>query len=80
MRVRWTEFNQEGYRIACETYPADADPRDFEHTFEGEVVDKYHTFWGTPKFVVALPDGSIKNVTMMDCKIVEEVKDGKEAG
>ena len=80
MRVRWIEFNQEGYRIACETYPADADSRDFEPAFEGEVVDKYHTFWGTPKFVVALPDGSITNVTMMDCKIVKEVNDGKEAG
>jgi hypothetical protein len=78
MRVKWTEFNQEGYRIARESYP-EANPRDFEHAYEGEVVDKYHTFWGTPKFVVALPDGSITTVTMRDCRIVEEAKDGIEA-
>lgn len=77
MRVKWTEFNQEGYRTAFEMYP-ETDPKIFEHTYEGEVVDKYHTFWGTPKFVVALPDGSITTVTMMDCRVVEEAKDGKD--
>lgn len=58
------------YRLALETYP-EANPKDFEHTYEGDVIDKYHTFWGIPKFVVAKPNGEITTVTMTDCRVLE---------
>lgn len=70
MKVQWTVFDHEGYRIAHETY-SEADPKDFEHTYEGEVIDKYQTFWAKPKFIVALPDGCITTVPMTDCIIVQ---------
>ncbi len=69
MVVQWTEFDALAYDVASKTYP-EANPKDFEKTFEGTVIDKYHTFWGTPKFVVALADGEITTVTMDKCKIV----------
>lgn len=69
MRVKWVVFDHEGYRIAHETYP-EANVKDFEHTYEGEVLGKYQTFWGKPKFIVALPDGCISTVSMVDCQIV----------
>lgn len=70
IKVQWTEFNQIAYRLALETYP-EANPKDFEHTYEGNVIDKYHTFWGTPKFVVVKPNGEITTVTMTDCRVLE---------
>ncbi len=74
MKVQWTVFDHQGYRIAYETY-SEADVKDYEQIYEGEVLDRYQTFWGTPKFVVALPDGSITTVAMTDCRIVQkEVK------
>lgn len=71
MIVQWTEYDAFGYHIASETYP-EANPKDFEREFRGKVLDKYQTFWGTPKFVVALQNGEIKTVRMSACKIVEE--------
>ena len=75
MRVKWIEFNEAGYKAASDMYPSSVNPKDFETTFEGDVIDKYHTFWGTPKFVVALPDGRITSVNMTECRVI---KDGKE--
>jgi hypothetical protein len=71
MKVTWTEFNQVGYQAASETYPGIADPKDFEHTFTGEVIDSYHTFWGTPRFVVLLDDGNIVCKNMNGCKVIK---------
>lgn len=70
MKVQWTEFNQLGYQFASEAYP-EANPKDFECTFEGDVIDKYHTFWGTPKFVVVKPSGEITTVAMTKCRVLE---------
>lgn len=70
MIVQWTEFDALGFSVAKENYPDNADPKDFDTLFEGKVLDKYHTFWGTPKFVVALADGEIRTVPMEKCRIV----------
>ena len=41
IKVQWTEFNQMAYKLALETYP-EANPKDFEHTYEGEVNNRYN--------------------------------------
>lgn len=69
-RVKWTEFNQGAYMLAHETNPA-ADPKDFEHDYEGEVIETYKPIIGSPRFVVALPDGEIREVKMTACKATE---------
>ena len=71
MRVQWIVFNQAGFDAAAKFYP-EADPKDFEVIFEGNVIDKYQTFWGTPKFIVELPDGVLTSVSMCKCKVVKE--------
>ena len=77
MTVTWTEFNGMAFEEAQRT-DAMANPKDYETQFTGEVIDKYHTFWGTPKFIVALENGSLVSVPMTKCRIV---KDGsKETG
>ena len=53
-------------------YHVSANPKEFEKVFTGVVIEKYVTFWGTPKFVVALPTGEIRSVPMTDCRIVIE--------
>ena len=69
-RVKWTEFNQGAYMLAHETYP-EADPKDYEKTYEGEVIETYKPIIGSPRFVVALPDGEIREVKMTACKATE---------
>lgn len=80
MRVQWTEFNAPAYRYALDHYPEQANPKDFEKNLEGNVIDQFQTFWGTPKFVVALNDGSITTVKMTDCKIVDYGKENPKIG
>lgn len=80
MRVTWTEFNDAAYRYALDNYPEQANPKDFEREFTGDVIDQFQTFWGTPKFVVALKDGSITTVRMTDCKIVDYGKETPKVG
>lgn len=71
-RVTWNEFDRYGYDSANELYHGSANPKEFEKVFTGVVIEKYVTFWGTPKFVVALPTGEIRSVPMTDCRIVIE--------
>ena len=47
------------------------DPSRFEHTYEGEVIETYKPIIGSPRFVVALPDGEIREVKMTACKATE---------
>ncbi len=69
-KVKWTEFNSAGYQVAVEKYSG-VRKEDFEKTYEGEVIDTFHPLIGTPRFVVALPDGEIKGVNMTACTITE---------
>jgi len=69
-RVKWTEFNQGAYMLAQETDPT-ANPKDYEKTYEGEVIETYKPIIGSPRFVVALPDGEIREVKMTACKATE---------
>ena len=69
-RVKWTEFNQGAYMLAHDTNPG-TDPKDFEKTYEGEVIETYKPIIGSPRFVVALPDGEIREVKMTSCKATE---------
>lgn len=73
-RVKWTEFNQGAYSLAHEADPT-VDPSKFEHTYEGEVIETYKPMFGSPRFVVAMPDGEIREVKMTACKATE--LDGK---
>lgn len=51
-----------------------------EFAQEGDVVFRYRSFWGTPKFIVAIDDGSLKSVAMEKCHIVKKGQEsGKEA-
>lgn len=68
-KVKWTEFNSLGYQMATENQTA-VNPKDFEKTYEGEVIDTYKPMFGSPRFVVALPDGEIREVKMTNCRIV----------
>jgi len=47
------------------------DPRDYEKTYEGEVIETYKPMYGSPRFVVALPNGEIREVKMTACKATE---------
>lgn len=79
MKVRWTEFDSIGYNVARETIGDEVNTKDFEKEYTGDVIDKYHTFWGIPKFVVAMQDGRIKTVRMDVCVMVNGDKDGKKS-
>lgn len=54
IHISWVEFDSYGYQEACKFNPTGTNPKDFEHVFKGTVIDSYHTFWGTPRFVVIL--------------------------
>lgn len=69
-RVKWTEFNQGAYSLAHETDPT-VDPSQFEKTYEGDVIETYKPIIGSPRFVVALPDGEIREVKMTACRATE---------
>ena len=69
-RVKWTEFNQGAYMLAQETDPA-ANPKDYEKTYEGDVIETYKPIIGSPRFVVALPDGEIREVKMTACRATD---------
>lgn len=70
-KVRWTEFNSAGYQLATENGAVGVDPKDFERTYEGEVIETYKPMIGSPRFVVAMPDGEIREVKMIACRVVE---------
>ena len=69
-KVKWTEFNQGAYSLAHDNDPA-VDPSSFEKTYDGEVIETYKPMFGSPRFVVALPDGEIREVKMTACKATE---------
>ena len=69
-KVKWTEFNQGAYSLAHET-DRTVDPSQFEKTYEGEVIETYKPMFGSPRFVVALPDGEIREVKMTACRATE---------
>ena len=69
-KVKWTEFNQQAFTLVRENFP-DADPKKYEKTYEGEVIETYKPFIGSPRFVVALPDGEIREVKMTACRVTE---------
>lgn len=69
-RVKWTEFNALGFQMAKEQY-LDAKHEDFEKTYEGEIISTYSPLIGSPRFVVALPDGEIREVKMTTCRVTE---------
>lgn len=69
-KVKWVEFNQADYMMASENDPA-TNPKDFEKTYEGEVIETYKPLFGSPRFVVALPDGEIREVKMTACRVTE---------
>lgn len=69
-RVKWTEFNTMGYQLASENNTG-VNAKDFEKTYEGEVIETYKPIIGSPRFVVALPDGEIREVKMTACKVTE---------
>lgn len=71
MKVKWTEVIPTEFNSAFADIPEEIRPKTIDVEYEGEVIDKYHTFWGTPKFVVALFDGSITSVSMLKCTIVK---------
>lgn len=69
-KVKWVEFNTAAYQLASDggTY---ANPKDYEKTYEGVVIETYKPIFGSPRFVVALPDGEIREVKMSACKVTE---------
>jgi len=69
-KVKWTEFNNAAYMVASENDKS-VDPRDYEKTYEGEVIETYKPMYGSPRFVVALPNGEIREVKMTACKATE---------
>ena len=69
-KVKWTEFNALGYQVAKENYP-EARREHFETTYEGVVIHTYSPLIGSPRFVVALPDGEIREVKMTACRVIE---------
>lgn len=69
IHISWVEFDSYGYQEACKFNPAATNPKDFEHVFEGTVIDSYHSFLGTPRFVVILKDGNIVTRKMEGCKV-----------
>ena len=71
MKVQCTEFNSLAYNAAKESCGDFVNPRDYETTYTDTVIDKYHTFFGTPKFIVSLENGDITSVSMLKCKIVK---------
>ena len=71
MKVQWTEFNSLAYSEAQKNCIGYISPRDYETTYTGTVIDTYHTFFGTPKFVVSLENGDITSVSMLKCKIIK---------
>ena len=70
--ISWIEFDSYGYQEACKFNPAATNPKDFEHTHKGVVIDSYHSFWGIPRFVVKLEDGNIITRKMEGCKIINK--------
>lgn len=53
-----------------------------ENTYTGDVIHKYTSFWGVPKFVVLLDKGGIVTVKMNLCKLVagtSDIADGLKA-
>lgn len=74
-KVKWTEFNNAAYMVASENDKT-VDPRDYEKTYEGEVIDTYKPIFGSPRFVVVLPDGKIREVKMTECRATQF--DGKK--
>ena len=73
MKVQWSETNYIAYDYACKNYPI-GEPKieDFTATFEGHVVMTYRSFWGTPKFLVKMDDGSFRSVSCLRCKAVSK--------
>ena len=69
-KVKWTEFNQGGYMLAHESDPM-ADPQVYEKTYEGVVIETFKPIIGSPRFVVAMPDGEIREVKMTACRVTE---------
>lgn len=65
------------YQLDLATVPEQDRPKCFDIEYEGEVIDKYHSFLGIPKFVVALEDGSITTVSMTRCHIVKQEENEK---
>ncbi len=69
-KVKWTEFNQGSFMLAHENDPA-IDPKKFEKEYEGFVIETYKPMFGSPRFVVAMPDGEIREVKMTACTVTE---------
>lgn len=69
-KVKWVEFNAAAYQMVRESDPM-ADPKDYEKTYEGSVIETYKPIIGSPRFVVAMPDGEIREVKMTQCRVTE---------
>lgn len=71
MRVEWSEWidipSSTGGMTDVGQIPQVGNSMEFQ--YEGEVIFRYRNFWGTPKFAVALDDGTIKCVSMDKCRI-----------
>lgn len=82
MRVEWSEFidipsaTSGGMITDVNQKPIVDNTMEFQ--YEGEVVFRYRSFWGVPKFVVALDDGTLKSVSMEKCRIKKEENNNEQ--
>lgn len=64
MKVSWTET-----KFYLLSY-GDNTPYIGKKTYQGEVVQQYNSFFGTPKLVVKCDDGKIRKVRTSKCIIL----------
>ncbi len=73
MKVQWSETNYIAYDYAVKNYPEDMPQmQEFTRQYEGHVIFTYRSFWGVPKFLVKLNDGTFRSVSCTRCKAVSK--------
>ena len=80
MKVQWSETNFIAFDYACKNYPQDCPQlEDYTKQYEGHVIFTYRSFWGVPKFLVKLKNGTFRSVSCTQCKAVGRHEQGTTA-
>jgi hypothetical protein len=70
MRVKWTEFNSEGYAHACRLFHDEVKIGDFNHYHEGEVINIFVAH--NEPWLLVKEKNRLVATKATDCEVIED--------